>query len=84
MLPFPPRRRKALHEAILREIENLPEAKQADVLVFIRFLKSALADDETLQRRFTSALTRGLAIAEERGITERDINKEVRAARSEP
>jgi hypothetical protein len=72
-----------VREAILREIENLPEAKQADVLVFIRFLRVGLVDEQTVERRFTDALTRGRAIARDRGITERDISEEVQAARSQ-
>lgn len=72
-----------VREAILREIENLPEAKQADVLVFIRFLKIGLVDEQTVERRFADALARGRAIARDRGITERDISEEVQAARSQ-
>lgn len=74
----------AIREAILREIENLPEAKQADVLVFIRFLKIGLVDEQTVEQRFSDALARGRAIAQERGIIERDISKEVQAVRSRP
>jgi hypothetical protein len=73
-----------VREAILREIENLPEAKQADVLAFIRFLRIGLVDEQTVEQRFTDALVRGRAIARERSITERDVNKEVQAARSRP
>ena len=73
----------ALKEAILREIENLPEPKQADVLAFIRFLKIGLADEQTVEERFTIAVARARAIAQERGITEQDINNEVEAVRSE-
>jgi len=74
----------ALREAILREIENLSEAKQADVLVFIRFLKIGLVDEQTAERRFAEALARGRAIARDRGITEGDISEEVQAVRSQP
>jgi hypothetical protein len=72
----------ALRDAILREIENLSEAKQADVLVFIRFLKIGLMDEQTVEQRFSDALAHGRAIAQDRGITERDISKEVQAVRS--
>jgi len=75
---------RTVREAILREIENLSEAKQADVLIFIRFLKIGLVDEQTVEQRFTDALARGRAIAQERGITERDINREVRAVGSQP
>ncbi len=72
-----------LREAILREIENLPEPKQADVLAFIRFLKIGLADEQTIEQRFTIALARARAIVQERGITEQDISEEVQTVRSE-
>jgi hypothetical protein len=73
-----------VREAILREIETLPEAKQTDVLAFIRFLRIGLVDEQTVEQRFTDALVRGRTIAQERGITERDVSEEVQAARSQP
>ena len=73
----------SLKEAIVQEIETLPEKRQADVLAFVRFLKIGLADEQTVERRFTDALARAQAIAQERGITEQDIEDEVRAVRSE-
>ncbi len=72
-----------LKETIVQEIETLPEPRQADVLAFVRFLKIGLADEQTVERRFTDALARAQAIAHERGVTEQDIEDEIRAVRSE-
>ena len=71
-----------LKERIVQEIESLPETRQADVLAFVRFLKIGLADEQTVERRFTDALARAQAIAQERDITEQDIEDEIRAVRS--
>ena len=71
-----------LKETIAQEIETLPETRQADVLAFIRFLKIGLADEQTVERRFADALSRAQAIAQKRGITEEDIEAQVKAVRS--
>ena len=60
----------SLKETLIQEIEALPEKHQADVLAFVRFLKIGLADGQTIERRFTDALGRAQATAQERGITE--------------
>lgn len=73
----------SLKETLIQEIEALPEKHQADVLAFVRFLKIGLADEQTVERRFTDALARARAIAQERGITEQDIEDQVRSVRSE-
>ncbi len=73
-----------LKETIAQEIEMLPETRQADVLAFIRFLKIGLADEQTIERRFVDALARAQAIAQARGITDEDIQAEIKAVRSEP
>ena len=54
-----------LQESLLREIQNLPEDRQADVLAFVRFLKIGLADDQNLDLQFTDALDRAGAISDE-------------------
>jgi hypothetical protein len=69
-------------EILLREIETLPEERQSNVLAFVRFLKIGLADSRPTDQQFTDALTRARAIASERGITEQDIDAEIRAVRS--
>ena len=72
----------AFKEVLLREIETLPETRQADVLAFVRFLKIGLADPQTIERQFTDALAQARAIAVERGITETDIEAEIQAVRA--
>ena len=71
-----------LKDTILEEIEALPEWRQAEVLAFVRFLKIGLADEKTIEQRFGDALARVRAIAQERGITEQDVESEIRAVRS--
>jgi hypothetical protein len=72
----------SLKETLIQEIETLPEPRQLDVLAFVRFLKIGLADEQTVERRLVDALARAQAIAQERGITDQDIEDEIRAVRS--
>lgn len=74
--------RPSLRDALLREIETLPEQRQADVLAFVRFLKLGLADREAVRENFAKALAQARAIARERGVTEADIEAEIKAARA--
>jgi len=71
-----------LKEALIREIETLPADRQEDVLAFVRFLKIGLAETQPSDQQFADALARARAIASERGITEQDIDAEIRAVRS--
>lgn len=71
-----------IKEAVVSEIESLPEPRQADVLAFIRFLKIGLTDQQTIEQRFDDALARARLIAAERGITEQDIAEEIQAVRA--
>jgi len=71
-----------LKEAIMREIDDLPEPRQIDVLSFVRFLKIGLADAPTVERRFVEALAQARALAAERGLTPQDIETEIRAVRA--
>jgi len=71
-----------LRDMIMREVETLPETRQEDVLAFVRFLKIGLADRHLAERRFSRALARARAISQERGITEQDLEQEVRKVRS--
>jgi len=66
-------------ETLIQGIEALPESRLADVLAFIRFVKIGLADEGTVERRFTGAMARAREIALQRGITEQDIDEEIRA-----
>ena len=77
-----PMTNRTLEEAIIREIATLPEARQEDVLAFVRFLKIGLADDQTIEQQVTNALDRAMVIAKERNITDQDIEAEIRAVRS--
>lgn len=71
-----------IKQAVLSELETLPEARQSDVLAFIRFLKMGLTDLEELEQRFDNALMKARTIAQERGITDADIAAEIQAVRS--
>jgi len=73
---------RTLEEAIIREIATLPEARQEDVLAFVRFLKIGLADEQTIEQQLTDALDQAMDIAKERNITDQDIKAEIRAVRS--
>jgi hypothetical protein len=73
-----------LSELILRELAGLPEARQADVLAFVRFLKIGLADADTVAAQFDRALVEARRIAEARGITDEDIENEINAYRTHP
>ena len=68
-------------DALLREINTLPDAQQAEVLTFVRYLRVTRADDGTLRQRFDDAVSEARRIAAERGITEQDIAEEIRAVR---
>lgn len=69
-------------EALLREIETLPEQKQADVLAYVRFVKIGLGDIRLVNEKFDSALASARTLARERGITEKDIADEIEAVRT--
>jgi len=68
-------------QTILREISTLPEARQADVLAFIRFLKISLPDKEKIKADFEEALQDAQATAQRLNITQEDIEAEIRAVR---
>ncbi len=68
-------------QTLLREISTLPEARQADVLAFIRFLKISLPDKEKIKADFKEALQDAQATAQRLNITQEDIEAEIRAVR---
>ena len=68
-------------QTLLREISTLPEARQADVLAFIRFLKISLPDKEKIKANFEEALQDAQATAQRLNITQEDIEAEIRALR---
>ena len=68
-------------QTLLSEVSTLPQARQADVLAFIRFLKISIRDDNELEREFDEAIKDARATALKYNITEADINAEIRAVR---
>jgi len=73
-----------LEQTIMREIAALPEARRADVLAFVRYLKLSIPGEEMeLEKRFDKALKSMRARAKRLHITEEDIEAEIRAVRAE-
>jgi hypothetical protein len=68
-------------QTLLREVATLPEARQADVLAFVRFLKISLSDKEKIKADFNEALQDAQATAQRLNITQDDIDAEIRAVR---
>lgn len=73
-----------IKEALLKEIETLPEDRQADVLTYVRFLKIGLAEPRQVETRFAEALASVRERAVAHGLTEAEIEAEIRAARARP
>ena len=73
---------RSLSDVILKELAELPEARQEDVLAFVRFLKIGLADVETTAMKFDDVVEQARKIAENQGITEEDIENEIRTYRT--
>ncbi len=72
----------SLEQTIMLEISTLPEARRADVLAFIRYLKLSIPrDQKELEERFDKALQSIRARTKEMDITEADIEAEIRAVR---
>jgi hypothetical protein len=69
-------------EAIVREVDTLPEKAQADVLAFVRFLKIGLGDMRELERRFSSAVHAARLVTSGQGVSDEEVAAEIRAARS--
>lgn len=68
-------------QILLKEVATLPEARRADVLAFVRFLKISIRDDGALEREFDEAIKDARETALKYNITEEDINAEIRAVR---
>jgi hypothetical protein len=66
---------------ILRELNDLPEARRADVLAYIRFLKLGLADEKALEKRFDESWKKVRVRAKKLKISQADITREIRAVR---
>ncbi len=71
-------------EILARELEALPEDRQESVLAFIRFLKIGLAEARPTGEQFDSAVARARAVGSQQGITEEDIDREIRDVRTAP
>ena len=69
-----------LEQTLIREISTLPEARLADVIAFVRFLKTSLPDKERARSDFKEALKDVRATAKKK-ISEEDIENEIRAVR---
>jgi len=73
-----------LEQAIQREVAALPEARRANVLAYVRFLKLGLdADDAEIEKRYDKAVKSIRARAKKLNITPEDIDAEIRAVREE-
>jgi len=68
-------------QTLLKEVSTLPEARQADVLAFIRFLKISLPSKEKVKEDFKDALKDARETAVKYNITQDDIDAEIRAVR---
>lgn len=71
-----------LEQTIMLEISTLPEARLADVLTYVRFLKLGLADRAEIEKRFDKSWKQVRARAKKMKITQADIDAEVRAVRA--
>ena len=70
-----------LEQTLIREISTLPEARLADVIAFVRFLKTSLPDKERARSDFKESLKDVRATAKKNKISEEDIENEIRAVR---
>ena len=70
-----------LEPTLLREISTLPESRLADVIAFVRFLKTSLPDKEKVRNDFKDALTETRSTAKKYQITQNDVDAEIRAVR---
>jgi hypothetical protein len=69
---------------LLQEIAALPQSRRADVLVFVRYLKLSIPDEELeLEKRFDRALKSIRTRAKKLNITPADIEAEIQAVRAE-
>ncbi len=70
-------------QTLLREVAALPQARRADVLAFVRYLRISLMDDDELERRYDVALQVIRETVQRYNITEEDVEEEIRAVRQE-
>lgn len=70
-------------QALLNEIQDLPDYLVNDVLMYVRFLRFRDMTDAELATRFDQALAQARYIARQRSITDDDIQSEVRSVRAQ-
>ena len=70
-------------EIVIQELTDMPETGMLEVLDFVRFLKTQL-EQMSPEERFDRAWIVARRIASEHGITDQDIEAEVRAVRQGP
>jgi len=71
-----------LEQTIMREIAALPDDRLPNVLAYVRFLRFGLdADDKEIEERFEKSWKRVRARAKRLGITQEDVEAEIRAVR---
>lgn len=73
----------SFEQTLLQEVTALPEARRADVLAFVRYLRLSLMDEAELDRRYDAAVATIRDTAAQYGITEADVQAEVQAVREE-
>lgn len=69
-------------QTLLREVAALPEARRADVLAFVRYLRITLMDEDAVNRQYDLAVQRIRETAEQYDITEDDVAAEISAVRA--
>jgi hypothetical protein len=70
-------------KTLLDEVAALPKSRRADVLAFIRHLRISIMEEEELERRYDAAIEKVRETAQNYGITEEDVENEIRAVREE-
>jgi hypothetical protein len=70
-----------VREALISEIESMPEQKQRDVLSYVRFIKLGLADMSDVEGRFDAAVVRMRKRAKIRSISAAEVKQAVSEVR---
>jgi hypothetical protein len=73
----------SFEQTLLQEVAALPEARRADVLTFVRYLRLSLMEEDELERRYDAAIGTIRETANRYQITEKVIEEEIRAVREE-
>ena len=73
----------SFEQTLLREVTALPEARRADVLAFVRYLRLSLMDEVELERRYDAAIDTIRETAAKYAIIEAEVEAEIGAVREE-